>query len=248
MGVSAGGGTTKSKSSTKDLAPKEYKQQRGFVASELERRIKGEVNPIEGPFVAPITGAEQGALNAFQANAYGPGGLASAADSQLQATLGDPNANPFLKAMIDAAIRPVLQNAQLKELRDRAAFTGTGQKIQGSSAFAEDRMRSVRDTEQTVADIGVQLAFNERQNQLQAVSLANQRLAEQREGITTLALPRLIEQLGIDKANAEIQRRFQIIEQSLQFLGGLTSPALGSFSTSTSSQGNASVWGSGEGK
>lgn len=237
MSISAGGGSSESK--TKDLTPKEYKKQRGFISSELRSRIAGDVPQITGPFVAPLSAGEAAGLNAFQQNAFGAGGLGAAADKQIAATLGDPNANPFLQAMYEAAIRPLLENAQLQELRDRAQFTGTGQKIQGSSAFAEDRMRSVRDTERTIADVGVQLAYQERQNQLQAVNLANARLQEQREGIATLALPRLIEQFGIDKANAELQRRYQIMDEALQQLAALTTPTLGTFSTSA--YGNASI-------
>lgn len=239
--VSGQGG--ESSSSTKDLAPEQYKKQRGFVADTLHSRITGDVPQITGPFVAPLSAGETEGLNAFQQNAFGAGGLGAAADKQLAATLGDPNANPFLQAMYQTAIRPLLENAQLQELRDRAQFTGTGQKIQGSSAFAEDRARSVRDTERTIADVGVQLAYQERQNQLQAVNLANSRLAEQRDGIATLALPRLIEQFGIDKANAELQRRYQVMEQALSQLAALTTPSLGSFSSSTYGGGSLSLGG-----
>lgn len=243
--ASAGGGTSKSSSSTRDYTPKQYKHERGFIRDELKDRVSGNVNGIEGPFAAPITAAEQDALSAFQQGMYGPEGLGAQSDASIANLMNGDAENPFLKGTIDAAIRPVLQDAQLKELRDRAAFTGTGQKIQGSTAFAEDRNRAVRDTEQTVANTAAQIAFQDyaqrRQVQVQAVNLANLRLSEQKEGIAAFALPRLIEQYGIDKGNEEMQRRFQVIEQALSQLAGLSTPNLGTNSKSTGAQGNASI-------
>lgn len=245
--ASAGGGGGKSKSKTKDLAPREYKQQRGFVADQLRDRVSGNVNQIAGPFVAPITDDEKDALAVFKQGLNGPGGLGSQIDSSLSGLLNGGQDNPFLQDTINAAVRPILQNAQLQELRDRASFTGAGQKIQGSGAFVEDRNRAVRDTEQTIADTSAQIAFQDfaqrRQVQLEAVNLANLRLSEQKEGISAFALPRLIEQFGIDKANEELQRRFQTVERSLELLAQLTTPSLGSFSKSSQGQGNASVLG-----
>lgn len=215
---------SKSKDKARDLTPREFVAQRGFVADELRDRAAGNVRGIEGPFAAPLQGPELRAFEDFNANAFGQAGLGAAADAQLRATLGDPQANPFLQEVINAAVRPLIQNEQLNELRSRANFTGSGQKIQSSSAFVEDRNRSLRDTERQIADVGAQIAFQERQNQLAAVSLANDRLAEQREGIAQLALPRLIEQFGIDKGNEELARRFQVIEAALTNLASLTTP------------------------
>lgn len=179
--------------------------------------------------MAPVTQDETNALGELNANVFGADGLGAAADTQLRDTL-QGKTNPFLPQAIDAAITPILRNAELQELRDRALYTGAGQKIQGSTAFTEDRARSIADTERNVGDVAAQISYDayvqERQNQLQAVSLANQRFAEQREGIAALALPRLIEQLGIDRGNEEMLRRFQIIEQTLQYMGELTAPRI----------------------
>jgi hypothetical protein len=124
-------------------------------------------------------------------------------------------------------------------------FTGAGQKIQSSSAFTEDRTNAISETERNVGDVASQIAFQtyqqERQNQMQALQLANLRFAEQRQGIATLALPRLIEQLGIDKGNEELQRRFAVMEDALKNLAGLTTPTIGYNSSSQSSGGGANV-------
>lgn len=244
MSGSASGQGYSSESRSVDLTPKQYANQRGFVKNELKDRIRGNVNAITGPFVAPIGQQEQEALSAFGTSAFGSGGLGAAADQQLISTLQGQQ-NPFLTGAIDAAIAPILRNAQLQELRDRALFTGSGQKIQGSTAFTDDRTRSLAETERNVGDVASQIAFSafqqERQNQLQAVSLANARFAEQREGIATLALPRLIEQLGIDRGNAELQRRFTVIEQALTQLASLTTPTLGTISSASGGGGGISV-------
>lgn len=244
MSIGASGNSSKSSSKSIDLTPKEYKKQRKLVSNELVGRIGGEVAGLEGPFVAGLTRSEQEALGQFQQNAFGEGGLGAAADQQLLDTLTGKT-NPFVPQAIDAAITPILRNAQLQELRDRALFTGAGQKIQGSSSFTEDRARSIADTERNVGDVASQVAFQayqqERQNQIQAVSLANARFAEQREGIATLALPRLIEQLGIDRGNEEMLRRFSVIENALAMLAQLTSPTVGTKSSASSSGGGAQI-------
>lgn len=244
-----GESNSSSHSASRDFTPKEYKQQRGFIVNQLRSQIAGDVPGITGPFAASITPDEQAALSAFRANEFDPGGVGAAADAQLKATLGSTDENPYLKQAIDAATRPILQNAQLQELRDRANFTASGQKIQGSTAFQENRNNAIRDTEAQIAGVGAQLAWEERKNQLAAVTLANSRLADQREGISALALPRLIEQYGIDKGNEELQRRFQMMEQALMTLSGLTSPTLGNISTSwsQSTQGGAMGGGGGGG-
>lgn len=244
MSVGASGNKSKSSSKSIDLTPKQYKKQRQLVADEYVGRIGGKVAGLEGPFVAGLTDGEQSALGQFQQSAFGGGGLGAAADQQLLDTLSGKT-NPFASQAIDAAITPILRNAELQELRDRALFTGAGQKIQGSSSFSEDRARSIADTERNVGDVAAQVAYQtyqqERQNQLQAVSLANARFAEQREGIATLALPRLIEQLGIDRGNEEMLRRFSVIENALQSLAQLTQPTLGTKSSSSSEGGSATI-------
>lgn len=247
MSIGAGGGSSKSRA--RDATPTLFKRERPFVLSQLKRQIGGNVPGLEGPYVAPLSQGELTGLDALQANVFGDAGLGAAQDAYLDQVLTQTGENPFLQATIDAAIRPVIENAQLQELRDRSAFTGAGQKIQGSSAFAEDRANAVRDTERTVGDIASQIAFqefeNRRQQQLQAVELANSRFAEQRQAISALALPRLVEQLGIDRANEELVRRFQVMERALSQLVQLASPRIVTLGSSTQGQANAGIGGLG---
>lgn len=222
------GGFSESKSKPKDLTPREFKAQRGFIADLLNQRAQGNVGTIEGPFAAPITAAEQAGLNSLNESVFGASGLGAANDAFLKDALAGGQQNPFLQETINAATRPILEDAALQELRDRAQFNLSGQKIQGSSAFAEDRQRSLRDTERTVGDVASQISYQDfarrTQAQLEASALSNARFQEQRDAITTLALPRLIEQYGIDGANQEMARRMASIEQAIGMLSQLTTP------------------------
>lgn len=241
MSINAGGSSSRSRS--RDATPKIFKKQRERILEQLNQRIDGNVPSVQGPFIAPVSAGEQAGLDALQANVFGDTGLGAAQDQYLTQTLTQSGENPFLQATIDAAIRPILENAQLQELRDRSAFAGAGQKLSRSSAFAEDRANAVRDTERAVGDVAAQLAFqefeNRRQQQAQAVELANSRFAEQRQAISTLALPRLVEQYGIEKGNEEMVRRFNVIEAALNQLAQLASPRV--VTLSSSSQGNAGI-------
>ena len=190
--------------------------------------IQGRGPKIEGPFAVPVTGAEQFGLDELQANAFRKGGLGDAQDEFLKGAMSGGQQNPFLQETIDAATRSVLKNAELEELRDRALFTSGGQKLQGSSAFVEDRLRDIGDSQQQVGDIASQIAFEDHalrmRQQIEAAALVDARFAEMRETISTLALPRLVEQFGLDKANEEAERRIVAIENAIAALGNLSSP------------------------
>lgn len=234
MSGSLGIGTSSSK--PKDLTPREFKSQRGLVSSELAGRAQGGGPTIDGPFAAPVTGAEQFGLDQLQQGVFGVGGIGQAQDDFLRNAIAGGEDNPFLQDTINAATRPIIENAQLRELQDRALFTGAGQKIQGSSAFTEDRTRSLRDTERAVGDIASQIAFQDferrTRQQFEATELATARFQEQRETIATLALPRLVEQFGLDKANEEMARRITAMENALTELGNLSAPTIGNKSKS----------------
>jgi len=234
------GGGAKSSSRPKDLTPKEFRLKRGFVADNLVNRAEGGGPENNGPFASPVTRAEQFGLDSLQEGVFGASGLGADQDAAIRNALSGGQENPFLQDTINAATRPIIENAQLRELQDRNLFTGAGQKIQSSSAFTEDRARSLNDTQRQAFDVASQIAFQDYERrtrqQIEAVTLANNRFAEQRESIAALALPRLVEQYGLDGANAEINRRFTAMENALTELGNLTSPTVGNKSDSFSLQ------------
>jgi hypothetical protein len=245
--MSGGGAFAESDSNARDKTPKEFKAQRGFVTDTLVDRINTGGPGIDGPFAAPVTDAEQRGLNTLQNETFGAGGLGALQDDFLRNAIGGGQQNPFLQETIDAATRPIVENAQLRELQDRALFTGAGQKIQASSAFTEDRTRSLRDTERAIGDISSQISFQDFERRtreaIESVTLANNRLAEQRETITALALPRLVEQFGLDGANEEMRRMFTVMENALTELGNLTAPTLGTDSDSVQASASGSYGG-----
>ena len=226
--ISIGGGGSSGKSSSKDLTPWEYANQRGFVADTLRNTAEGGGPQIEGPFAVPVSGAEQFGLDKLQSNVFRKGGLGAAQDKFLMGAMDGGQQNPFLQETIDAATRSVMKNAELEELRDRALFTSGGQKLQGSSAFVEDRLRDIGNTQQQVGDIAARIAFEDHaprvKAQLEAAALVSARFTEMRESISTLALPRLVEQYGLDAANEEAERRIAASENAIAALGNLSSP------------------------
>ncbi len=238
--MSFGGGGSSASSKPKDLTPEEFVAKRGLVADTLSNTIQGGGPQITGPFAAPVSGAEQFGLDKLQAGVFREGGLGAAQDDFLRGALSGGQQNPFLQETIDAATRSFTENAQLEELRDRAMFTSGGQKLQGSSAFTEDRLRDMRDKQSQVADTASQIAFQDHalraQQQIEAAALVNARFSEMRESISTLALPRLVEQFGLDKANEEMERRIAAIESATAALGNLSSPQgqIGQVSNSSS--------------
>jgi len=158
-------------------------------------------------------------------------GLGADQEAAIRQALSGGEQNPFLDQAIASATRPLTNNAELQELQDRAFFTGAGQKIQGSSAFTAQRRRGLDDLERNIADVSTNLSFADlirrTEQQLQAVNLANEIFSNQRETITALALPRLIEQFGLDQANEELRRRITAAENALTELGNLSSPTVG---------------------
>ncbi|MHC4295499.1 MAG: hypothetical protein ACYSTL_07925, partial [Planctomycetota bacterium] len=114
---------------------------------------------FDGPFTAGLNPLENRGLAQFNQNVFGTDGLGAQQDAFLSGALNTGERNPFLDQVKEAAIRPILQNAELEDLRDRAFFTQGGQKLQGSSAFVEDRGRDIRESERQIGDISAQLEF-----------------------------------------------------------------------------------------
>ncbi len=254
--VSFGFNKSKSKSSSDpvDLTPQAFKDLQGPFADVLRQLIgggdsgtaQGGVPIAEGPFTAPIGGGEQTLLDQLLAQAGGtPTGTSQTLLSDT--AQGDfLKSNPFLQAQIEAAQRPGLQG--LEELLTRVLpgrFTQAGQFTQpeGTSAFDRAAAIATRGVAQASADIASQLAFAgfeaERGRQQEAaIALPQVTETEVNTLISNLqaqALPRLIEQFGLEAGTAAFNEQINALLQVLAITQGATQPTIGQESKGKSS-------------
>ncbi len=236
-------------SSQEDVTPGEFKDLRGPVAGGIEGIISSEGGPaFQGPFTADIGGAEQQALQ----NVQGFGGnnlLQNQSDAFLQSLIEGraltPESNPFLQQTIDAATRPLFRAFDDRELQERALFGRAGQKLQESSPFAQARSRATEGLLSAVGDVSGRIAgenfqrgLDRQQQAVNQVQATQQARFQQARGILEAsALPRLIQQFGIDAGKREFDRRMQMMLQALQLGGGLSTPTLATSSVGVGADG-----------
>lgn len=242
-----------SKSESVDKTPKEFMGLRSPVADSLKGLIGSEGGPrFQGPLTAGIGAEEQAALEGVQGFS-GNNQLQSQTDAflsdQLQGRALTPESNPFLQQTIEAATRPLFRAFDDRELQERALFGRAGQKLQESSPFAQARSRATEGLLSAVGDVSGRIAGDNFQrgldrqqqavNQVQATQQA--RFQQARGVLEASALPRLIEQFGIDQGKREFDRRMAMFAEALRLGGQLGSPTLGqessSFDVSTSGSG-----------
>lgn len=201
------------------------------------------------PLVAPITGTEtkdlaglntaatdpsrQSYLNDVLGGKYLPGGSAS---------------NPFLAATIEAAQRPTLQGLEetlSRALPGRFALAGQNPGAGGSSAFDRAAAIATRGTAQTLGDIATNISFGaqeaERGRQQQAVQLGQQEVQSLVTNLQAQALPRLIQDLGVERGLGEFQTRLQTLLSVLGITASGAAPVLGQNAASTSAGTSQSV-------
>lgn len=211
---------------------------RGTVTDKINELITSGGPSFEGDFAAGLSPEEMALLDQiFGASTATPAGTAASQDL-LQRTIGgdflSPDSNPLLAATIKEAQRPVLEAFRDSEIPGlRAAFTRAGQRIQpgASSPFEAAELKAGSRLADTLAGIGTNIAGQnfqaERTRQQQAAELApkidEQQFKRLVDGLREQALPRLIEQLGLDKGLAEFERRTQALLQALQL--GVTAGA-----------------------
>lgn len=221
-----------------DVTPGEFKGIRAPVAGGIEGIISSQGGPaFQGPFTADIGQAEQAALEGVQGFS-GNNALQQQSDvflgDQLSGRALSPESNPFLQQTIEAATRPLFRAFDDRELQERALFGRAGQKLQESSPFAQARSRATEGLLSAVGDVSGRIAGENFQrgldrqqqavNQVQATQTA--RFQQARGVLEASALPRLIEQFGIDQGRAEFERRMQMFLQALQLGGQISSPTL----------------------
>ena len=161
---------------------------------------------------------------------------------------GSDKQNPFLAAAITAAQRPTLDN--LTQTLTRALpgrFAQAGQQLQanspgsaggGSSAFDRAAALAFQSAANTSTDIASNIgsaAYNqERQEQTKAAALDQQEVDTTIKGLQASALPRLIQQNGLDQGLAIFQQQTQALLDLLKTIGAVQAPTLAANSTSQS--------------
>lgn len=237
-----GGGTqqTQSTSTPVDLNP--FTALRGPLTDALQGQLASGGPQYTGPTAAPITANETTQLGNLMGN-NGPGtARAGLIDSTLNGNFlpGQPGANPFLDAAIKAAQRPTLEG--LTETLDRdlpGRFTAAGQftNPQGSSAFDRAAALASRGAANALGDIATNMSSNayttERTNQQNAIPLSQQEVQTGISNLQAQALPRMIQELGIERGLTLFQQRTSNLLQLLAMIGGVTAPNIANQQQST---------------
>lgn len=239
----AGGGKQATGVLFRDMYDKETRQAMG---RNQRRTIKGQIAATQAipnyqtatgnPLVAPITSGEQSIVDKITQSATSPTGNTAQIDQYLKDVIGgnylpgQEGNNPFLQAAIEAAQRPTLQG--LEETLGRTLpgrFTLSGQQTQprGSSAFDRAAALATGQTATALGDIASQISFGayegERGRQQEAVGLSQAQVDTTVKQLQAAALPRLIQDLGVERGLAEFQNR---TEQLLKLLAVVTQTPL----------------------
>lgn len=258
--ASNAGSKGSSQSSTPvDLTPPEFTALRQPVANTLQGLFSGSAGGggafpgVSDPsrFVAPAGGMENQVLQQLSGLLQG-GGATGTAQQLLQSVLSgqglSPESNPFLQATIQSAQRPLIEQFQDITLpRLQSDFTAAGQRIQpqGSSAFDRSAALATRGLTNALADISTSLSGQnfqqERDRQTAAITQSSQLqtadIQNTISGLQAVALPRLIEQFGIDRGLEEFNKRIEVVLQALAISQGLTIPTIGNQQQQTGATG-----------
>lgn len=238
-----------------DLQADQFKDLRSPFAASLGNLMTNGPPQYGGPLTAPMTGAEGTTLNNL-AGQIDPG---NARNSYENDVMGGKylNSNPYLDAAIRAAQRPTLEG--LADTVGRALpgrFTQAGQFTQannaidnngnaapggggGSSAFDRAAAVATRGAANAVGDIATKMSFGnyeaERGQQTAVAGLNQQEVQTTIAGLQAQALPRLIQEQGIQRGIQLFQTNIQAVLDTLRTIAGVTAPVVANQSQSSAS-------------
>lgn len=209
----------------------------------------GNPNSITPVPQAPITGQENSLLGTINGQ-VGPG---TASAGWLKDVLagkympGAPGGNPALSSAITAAQRPTLDNLTntlTQALPGR--FAAAGQQLQpnspgsggGSSAFDNAAALAFQSAAHTSTDIASNMGNNAwnvgTQQQTAAAGLDQNQVNQTISALQASALPRLIQQNGLNQGLQLFQTQVSNLLDTLKTIGGVQAPTLGNVGQSTS--------------
>jgi hypothetical protein len=230
-----------------ELTPEQFAGLRGGFA-DLLRGVTGQVGTgglpqFQGPLAAPITGAESGLLGQL----LGQTGPGTARSDLLSRTLsgeflaGNPHLEQYIRAAQGETLRG-LEESLSRTLPGR--FTLGGQSVQprSSSAFDYAAAKATGETAQALGDIATKIAFPayeaERTRQQEAVKLDQAEVDTTIKNLQAQALPRLIQEQGIERGTALFTENVRQLLQALQIIAGVTAPTIGQVSSGVSAGGS----------
>lgn len=235
-------GGSNSSSTPVNMTPEAFKNLQGPFAAVLRQLLSGGksmsgIPTYKGPLSAKITPNEQELLDQMQASATS--GVGADARGLLRDTLagkflpGQPGANPFLDAAIQQAQRATRQG--LEETLTRSLpgrFTSAGQFVtpNGSSAFDRAAAIATRGASDALGDIATRMSYqgyeSERGRQQEAIPLTFQETESMVQNLQAQALPRLIQEFGIERGLELFNTRVQTLLSVLGITQGSTAPTI----------------------
>lgn len=250
--LSFGSQQQQSSSTPKDMTPEAIKGLQQPFANAEAGLIGGgsslsgipNYNPATGAVPgAPVGGNEQQLLGLLQGQSLDPT-IRDYLSKTIQGNYlpGGSGSNPFLSEAISAAQRPTLQGLEetlSRTLPGRFTQAGHFTNPQGSSAFDRAAAIATRGAGQTMGDIATKISAanyeTERGNQQQAVQLSHQDMQATVSNLQAQALPRLIQQYGIDQGLQLFQTR---VDSLLKALATITQTPLQTVANSSQSSGS----------
>ncbi len=244
---------SQSTSGPTDVTPPEIEKLRGDFVKTLSSLFGGGGDALAGipksgltgeAGTAQIGGQEQTLLDLLFKDATGGGG---GRDALLSDTIGgkflpgQEGSNPFTQAAIEAAQRPTAQAFEdifARALPGKFAVAGQQSKQkEGSSAFDRAAGIQSRALADSLGDIATNISFGsfqqERNLQQAAIGISQEEAELGIEQLQASALPRLIEQFGLDKGTAEFNTRIDAILKALSIATGTPLQTVASQSQST---------------
>lgn len=244
-----------------DLTPEAFKAMQPSLAESLLKWFTGgnpSITPTGGGFggggasgtwadygtqnfTAPETANEQMLRSFLMQDANPAGARQGLINDTMAGKYTDPSTNPFLKDYITAAQRTTMEG--LEEVLSRTLpgrFTMAGQFVQpgGSSAFDRAAAIATRGAAQASADIATNIGYNaykgERDLQQQTIGVSQQETQTTINNLTAQALPRIIQQFGIEQGLEIFKTQLAGILDVLKTAGQLAQPTIGQTSQSTS--------------
>lgn len=222
-----------SSSESRDVTPEQIAELRDPFANALRNIYTGGPgSSYTGPLTSSMTGGQTSAISNITNQANDPTRQAYLR-SVMQGNFlpGQPGANPFFDAAVQAAQRPTLQGLQETLTRSLPGrFNLAGHQINsqhgagggGSSAFDRAGAIATRGAADAIGDIatnmGNQQYGQERGLQNQAAALSQQEIQGLNTALQAESLPQMIEDMGVQRGMQQFNERMRSLLQALAMI------------------------------